>query len=65
MTKKELHLRRVLWFGHCCDGGTIGQLYGDDGEMQCSNCGSDFLRHSFETIVDNINRKLIERITEG
>ena len=37
--KDALHLRRLFWLGHGCTG-----LYGDDGEMQCGDCGIDFRR---------------------
>lgn len=33
--------RRLLWIRHGCP---IAALYGDDGEMQCRNCGIDFKR---------------------
>ena len=55
MTEKELELREILWLQHKCEGRKIGHLYGDDGEMQCSNCGSDFLRQSLSTLADNMN----------
>jgi hypothetical protein len=54
MTGREKDLRRRLWLNHGC---TIERrnLYGDDGEMQCSECGSDFLRQSLTCIAENID----------
>jgi hypothetical protein len=40
MTPEET-LRKLLWLRHGCP---IPSLYGDDGEMQCSECGIDFKR---------------------
>ncbi len=37
----EMVLRKLLWLRHGCP---IHILYGDDGEMQCGNCGIDFKR---------------------
>ena len=46
MTTDELILRRLLWLHHGHQG-----LYGDDGEMQCSECGGlDFKRHPVSLI---------------
>lgn len=39
MNQDELILRELLWLNHGHQG-----LYGDDGEMQCSDCGIDFKR---------------------
>lgn len=36
-------LRQLLWLNHGCG---INALYGDDGEMQCGDCGFDFVRMS-------------------
>lgn len=54
MTDTELDLRRRLWLNHGCNTG-MENLYGDDGEMQCHKCGSDFLRQSLKCIADNID----------
>jgi hypothetical protein len=48
----ELKLRQLLWLNHGCI-----SLYGDDGEMQCGQCGIDFKRDP----VDLIERRLMER----
>ncbi len=48
MNDVELALRKLLWIRHGC---SIG-LYGDDGELQCNECGIDFLRYSPEEIED-------------
>ena len=42
-------LRELLWLKHGCQ-----DLYGDDGEMQCSKCMIDFKRDS----IEDINRQL-------
>jgi hypothetical protein len=34
-------MREMLWISHGC---RITALYGDDGEMQCKQCGIDFKR---------------------
>ena len=52
MITPELRLRQMLWLRHGCD---HAFLYGDDGEMQCHNCGLDFRRHSEDRICDTIN----------
>lgn len=54
MTKTERKLRKQLWLNHGCNRGIEG-LYGDDGEMQCHACGSDFLRQSLSCIAGNID----------
>jgi len=40
-------LRRLLWLKHGCP---QSALYGDDGEMQCNQCGVDFKRLSVQDI---------------
>jgi hypothetical protein len=40
-------MKRLLWLRHGC---STAALYGDDGEMQCGNCGADFKRDSADTI---------------
>jgi hypothetical protein len=52
MTKTERELRKILLFNHGC---VPLSIYGDDGEMQCHTCGSDFLRQSLTRIADNID----------
>ena len=42
-------LRKLLWLNHGCQ-----DLYGDDGEMQCSKCVIDFKRDSVERINHNL-----------
>jgi hypothetical protein len=55
MTDTERKLRERLWLKHGCADGATEYLYGDDGEMQCKKCGSDFLRQSLTCIADNID----------
>ena len=54
LTKQNIELqienkefRRLLWLKHGCDS---NNLYGDDGELQCHECGVDFKRFSIEDI---------------
>jgi hypothetical protein len=63
MTITELKLRRHLWLNHGCNKGTEN-LYGDDGEMQCHKCGSDFFRQSLTRIADNIDKARAEKKDE-
>jgi hypothetical protein len=48
--------RRLLWLGHGCP---IESLYGDDGEMQCNNCGCfmDFKRDPIEKIIRHLSSR--------
>ena len=57
MPSSELILRRLLWLAYGCL-----TLYGDDGEMQCSDCHIDFLRDSAEKIQEKIIARNIQRI---
>lgn len=58
-------LRKLLWFRHGCD---IAALYGDDGEMQCGQCGMDFKRLSATKIeyllMDAGQKRLVDAITK-
>jgi hypothetical protein len=54
----EKKLRYWLWLKH----GHPESLYGDDGEMQCSECMLDFKRDSVEKI-DQVFRKQAEIFT--
>jgi hypothetical protein len=45
--KAATGLRRLLWLRHGCK---FAALYGDDGEMQCAECGVDFKRMTAEQI---------------
>ena len=57
-------LRKLLWLRHGCP---FHALYGDDGEMQCHNCGIDFKRTSAETIEERfveINMPAIKEFFE-
>ena len=50
---EEQVLRKLLWLRHGCP---FHFLYGDDGEMQCHNCGIDFKR----TLAKSIEQRFIE-----
>lgn len=57
----EKRMREYLWLSH----GHAG-LYGDDGEMQCSRCGSqfgvwDYKRAPLEQLLDAVNMVRFER----
>lgn len=55
LEKENLKLRYLLWASHPCKG-----KYGDDGEMQCGQCGIDFRRNSpydIEKRIYDINMK--------
>ena len=45
-----------MWLNHNC-GKALNDLYGDDGEMQCHKCGSDFKRQSLYCLADNIDHQ--------
>lgn len=60
LTKEITILRELLWLNH---GHTCG-LYGDDGEMQCSECELDFKRHSVEIIKKRFGDIQQEKIME-
>lgn len=46
-TAEAKTLRRLLWLRHGCK---TPALYGDDGELQCSECMIDFKRDTAEQI---------------
>jgi len=46
-------LRELLWLRHGC---RITDLYGDDGEMQCSKCQIDFKRWPVSQIIESFER---------
>jgi len=52
--EKENHdLRDLLWYNHGCDSRA---MYGDEGEMQCNQCLTDFKRDNANTILANFKR---------
>lgn len=61
MMGQELELRRMMWLGH----GHCG-IYGDDGEMQCSECARfgcwDYLRSPLEDVRKSYNAALADRL---
>lgn len=50
----ESKLRELLWLRHGCP---ITMLYGDDGNMQCSKCGIDFLHDSVASIESHLTQR--------
>jgi len=69
MDKNELLLRRLLWEHHGCESQF---LYGDDGELQCSNpkhcfphCFppvTDFKRDSIQLLEWKLGNEILKRI---
>ena len=54
----EYELRREWWLNHTHP---ISALYGDDGELQCHACMTDFKRQPIEELHDHVHRLRIER----
>lgn len=57
----ERELRRTLWLNHGCVA-----LYGDDGEMQCGDCLTDFKREALSELFVKVlyhAEKVVERET--
>ena len=52
-----MELRKLLWLNH----GHF-KLYGDDGEMQCHECGLDFKRDPVERIVEVFENEKIQKL---
>ena len=52
-------LRRLLWLYHGHQG-----LYGDDGEMQCAECGLDYKRDEIELIEKHFNNIEMKRMLD-
>lgn len=57
----EDQLRYQLWNYHGCD---RNARYGDDGELQCNECFSDFKRHSISELLQQIDRAEAVRIVK-
>ena len=57
MEKENKELRKLLWLRHGC---SFFDLYGDDGEIQCTSCMIDFKRDSVENISRKFTNKGIE-----
>jgi hypothetical protein len=53
-------LRKELWLNHCA-ATHIGIIYGDDGEMQCSQCGLDFKRQPVKDILKRLEQVNLHR----
>ncbi len=52
-------LRKLLWLSH-----GHRALYGDDGEMQCSECMLDFKRDPIERIEKRFDDMAFDRMIE-
>lgn len=59
LRRDEMILRRLLWLRHGC---RPLDLYGDDGEMQCSRCGLDFKRMSPQQIEEHFTDETTKRV---
>lgn len=51
----ELLIRMFLWQGHGHEG-----IYGDDGEMQCGQCGCDYKRDTLHACVEKARVAALE-----
>jgi hypothetical protein len=49
--EENMELRKLLWLNH-----GHSQLYGDDGEMQCHECGLDFKRDPVARIAKMLEK---------
>lgn len=61
MRDENRRLRKIWCLNHGCH---FPSLYLDDGELQCCSCMIDFKRDSIESIMNRIQQKNIDRITE-
>lgn len=59
LSESEKILRKLLWLNH----GHI-ELYGDDGEMQCSRCMIDFKRDTTEVIKQIFSKQAQKRFED-
>lgn len=59
LQEENKRLRKWLWLVH---GSPVHSLYGDDGEMQCSDCGLDFKRDSVEHLEEVVRAKNMARL---
>lgn len=60
----EFALRQHVWLNHHCVQMGVGQLYGDDGELQCNGpCHLDFRRDSVPSIMRWLQALGMERAT--
>lgn len=58
----EMTLRSMLWGHHGIVTGHY--LYGDDGELNCNECGIDFKRHTVASIQDAICEQNLKRYAD-
>lgn len=54
-------LRKIWLLNHGCE---YPSLYLDDGELQCGKCRIDFKRDSVESIMNRIQQKNLDSMTE-
>jgi hypothetical protein len=59
MKEENKILRKLLWLNH----GHM-ELYGDDGEMQCSRCMLDFKRDSISKIEKVFTEIALNKVRE-
>lgn len=58
----EMELRKYLWINHGCE---VGNLYGDDGEMQCSKCQIDFKRSDEQSLIRRLKSRNSQKSKES
>lgn len=58
----ERRLREELWGNHGCE--SIAR-YGDDGEMQCGQCGTDFKRWPIADVFAKVDAQRWKRLAEA
>jgi hypothetical protein len=54
-------LRMEWWSNHGCDSMA---RYGDDGEMQCAQCKTDFKREPFDGLKEKVEQSRLRRLHE-
>jgi hypothetical protein len=54
--EENIELRKLLWINH-----GHSQLYGDDGEMQCHECGLDFKRDTIKQIAEGLKESSLRQ----
>lgn len=62
LAKENKTLRSLLWLRHGCESSA---KYGDDGEMQCNQCGIDFKRmlaSDISKVFYGMNKREIEKM---
>ena len=61
LIEENRKLRIFMWINHNIRCG-LHTLYGDDGDMQCSNCGIDFKRWKVDDILLKLKNINLEKL---